>query len=129
MPTATTPAAGSRRATIRQSSHRDAGKKANHSTGVPTMRMYRTTCSPAGSVRPCGFHSRIGRPVTSQDHGPDSHGCGEDSPLWNVSHWACSCHRDRRASGTKGYAVSGCCCAHALPCDVSPRNQPVNDAR
>ena len=26
---------------------------------------------------------RIGRPFTSHDHGPDSHGCGVDRPLWN----------------------------------------------
>ena len=87
------------------------------------------TWFPAGSVSPCGFHSRIGRPSTSQDQGPDSHGCGDDRLLWNVSHWACSCHSERSASGTKPKAVSGCCCAQALPCDVSPRNQPVKHAR
>src|SRR3954469_16570670 len=80
-------------------------------------------------VRPCGFHSRIGRPSTSHDHGPDSHGCGENRWLWKFSHWACSCHSDRSASGTNENAVSGCCCAQALPCDVSPRNQPVKLAR
>src|SRR5215218_1843604 len=87
------------------------------------------TWFPAESVRPRGFHTRIGRPSTSHDHGPDSHGCGEDNSLWNVSHWACSCHSDRSASGTNGKAVSGFCWAHALPCEVSPRNQPVNEDR
>ena len=39
IPTATATAAGSRRATIRQTSHSIAGAKANQSVGVPTMRM------------------------------------------------------------------------------------------
>ena len=52
------------------------------------------TCSPSESVRPCGFQSRIGRPVTSHDQGPDSHGCGLDRPLWKRSHSACSCHSE-----------------------------------
>ena len=87
------------------------------------------TCSPSASVRPWGFHSRIGRPLTSQDQGPDSHGCGVDRPLWNRSHSACWCHSERSASGTNGNAVSGFCCAQALPCEVSPRNYPVKLAR
>ena len=39
MPTATVIAAGSRRATIRQTSHSSAGANANQSVGVPTIRM------------------------------------------------------------------------------------------
>ena len=39
IPTATVSAAGSRRPTIRHSSHTIAGAKANQRVGVPTMRM------------------------------------------------------------------------------------------
>src|SRR6476469_1417706 len=87
------------------------------------------TGAPAVFVSPCGFHSRIGRPSTSHAQGPDCQGCGVDRLLWNVSHCACPCHSDRRAPGMNGNAVCGCCWAQALPCDVSPRNQPVKDAR
>jgi hypothetical protein len=39
MPTATVIAAGSRRAAMRYTSQSIAGTKANHSVGVPTIRM------------------------------------------------------------------------------------------
>ena len=110
--TATVRAAGSRRATIRQSSQQHRRREGEPERRRPDHQdVADDLARPAASVSPCGFHSRIGRPSTSHDHGPGLPRVRRGQVVVEASATrACWCHSERSASGTNGNAVCGCCC-------------------